>query len=313
MTRIMEYYGISNKEAWELRAQRRAADLAVSSYVELPISFGPQINEVYEVLTETENLLIPNRDYSNGSAAVENSIVVVPGANQVLLTAEHATNQVRDSNLKDADFGTGALAHMVARTANQTAIIANGKQTSDANYEPIHPLKEAMVGVMADERNKAHLALHLLYRGRASQPKHKRSYSVVLGIGKKPSEATMELKDQIVESGKDLGLKMVINKPYVIFNKNKQLKFNSDGSVKKITFAAAGPNTTRSFSQATAEKLGKQVFAAIQLEINEVLLVGQEVSSKKKSMDFPTQFDRELGAFIGYHFTKMATEAAAKL
>lgn len=299
---------LSDKKAWQLQLSRETADAAVSSYAP-KLAESPSITVIYERLQDAEATLVPGKDYLVGSAKVDDEVLVLHGLNRVLLTAEHATIQTRREKAKEADMGTGALAEVVAQDTNSTAMIAIGRQTSDPNYDTDHPFKTAMCKVLELSENRAHLSLHMLNRGRASKPEDTHGYSILLGIGNNPSDATLALKDSIVTIASDLDLRVGVNQPHINFDKNHRLVRDDEGNLKTVTFAAAGPNTTRSFSEALAGHLGKySEFAAIQVEINEVLLKLQN-----DEVDFPTQLDRELGAYLGYLFVRMAVESVAQL
>ena len=301
------------EEAWQLQLAREEFDAAVCCYAPKLAGRNPDIADIYRRLCDVEEKLVPSGDYVVGSARVNDELLVLHGLSRVLLTAEHATIQQRRGRLsvveKEADIGTGALAEVTAQDTNATAIIAIGRQTGDPNWDPGHPLKNAMAEVIKLPQNRAHLSLHMLNRGRASEPTQKQGYSILLGIGNKPSEATLALKDSMVEIGSDLELKISVNQPHINFDEDHKLILNDDGTPKTITFAGAGLNTTRSFSEKLADALGKgDNFAAIQVEINEVLLKLQN-----DEVAFPAQTDRELGTYLGYLFVKRAAQAVGKL
>lgn len=301
--------GCTAEEAWQLQLDRESYDATVTSYASGLMDSKIDISAIYGRLLGAEERLVPNYDYLNGGAKIDDEILVLHGLSRVLLTAEHATMQRRNFATKEADMGTGALGEMVAQDTNSTAIIAVGRQTGDANYDAEHSLKKAMSEIIQLPENQAHLALHMLDRGRASHPQDKRGYSIMLGIGKKPSEATLALKNYLLGAGSDLDLRVGVNDPHINFDGNHKLKLNEDGTVRTVTFAGAGPNTTRTHSENLAKQLSKNdSFAAIQLEINEVLLVRQN-----DEVAFPSQSDREIGAYLGYLFVRTAAESVARL
>ncbi|MCP2263802.1 N-formylglutamate amidohydrolase [Promicromonospora thailandica] len=65
---------------------------------------------------------------------------------EVVLTASHAANHVRDGELKLADRGTGGLAILLAELTGCTALVAAGT-AGDANYDDAHPLKDRLAGL----------------------------------------------------------------------------------------------------------------------------------------------------------------------
>lgn len=303
----------SDAEAWRLQLEREHSDAAVSIYAPKLAGPNPAITEIYKRILEAEEEIAPDGDYEVGSAKVDDDLLIMHGLCQVLLTAEHATIQKRQLTdrlwVKDADMGIGGLAKVVAEVTQSAAIVAIGRQTGDANFDPEHPLKTAMKEVIEHPQNRAHLSLHMLDRGRVVHPHEVQGDYIQLGIGNKPSEATLELKDRLVEIAGDLELKIGVNAPHINFDNEHRLVRDEEGEVKTITFDGTGKGTTRTFSAKLAKKLGKRDdFAAVQIEINEVLLVKQN-----DEVAFPTQADRKLGTYLGYEFVKRAAQGVARL
>lgn len=302
----------TSEEAWDFQLKREEKDVAVTTYSRIPLSNSA--SDICKRLLTAERQLVPNGNYIDGSARTSDQLLVLRGLSRVLLTAEHATDQIRTREdrpipRKEADYGTGALSKVVAEDTNSSAIITLGRQTGDANDDPAHLFKYAMTEIIALPENRAHLAMHLLFRGRASQLKAERGYSAMLGIGDKPSDATKALTDFMIEIGNDLGLKVDINRPHFNFDDAHNLMLNDDGTVRSVTYAARGANTTRTHSQNIAEQLGKgDSYAAVQVELNEALLVRQD-----NKIEYPTRIDRELGAYIGYLFVRKAAESVKRL
>jgi hypothetical protein len=129
-------------------------------------------------------------------------------------------------------------------------------------------------------------------------------------LGDKPSEATKALADFLIETGNDLDLRVGVNANHFNFYENThRLVLNKDGTVRQVSYAARGPYTTRAHSQAVASALGKNdEYVSMQIEINEALLVSLDDETVH-----PTQLDRELGAYLGYLFTRRAVESILKL
>jgi hypothetical protein len=305
-----------HEKAWQAQLSREAVDAAVASYVVLPEAADDEsIFDTYQRLLEVEQSLFPNGDYLNGSARTDDDYLTLHGLSRVLLTAEHASMQQRATNKgilkpKEADMGTGALAHVVAQDTNSTAIIARGRQQGDPNYDPGHAFKvKGMAPIIMNTANRAHLSFHMLNRGRASYPTDERGYSIMLGISNNASGATKALVDKVKAAGEKLGHRVGINQAHINFDKDHKLRLNDDGTLKTVTFAGAGPNTTRTFSQTLAEQLGKgDAYAAMQIEINEVLLALQN-----DDVSFPSERDRAVGAYTTYLLTKYAAASVAEL
>lgn len=309
------FSNLSDEQAWDYRTERLRSDPKVSSYPQLEGKTGPDteydprvVKETFDRLLAAEDEIAPGSNYEEGSALSPDGVLRIDGNNQVLLTAEHATIQQRNGEPKEADMGTGGLARVVATDTNSTALIANGRQTSDANYVSPHPFKSEMADVLRDPENRSHFGLHMLDRGRASEPEQTRGYSILLGIGDDPSEATLEVKDQLLGIASDFDLKIGVNAPHIVIAQ-KQLRRNPDGSLKTVTFKGAGANTTRTFSQELARELGKdEIFAAIQIEINEVL-----VARQNDDPGFPSDYEQYLGGYLGYMFVRKAVGTIALL
>lgn len=304
-------------EVINYRERRLLADADVLNYV--PIRFLDGSLGIHEHLADIEDQMSNNGDYGVGSASEDDELEVISGLSAVLLTAEHATNHRRlradksEIFTKDRDFGTGSLAKSTAQITSSDAIIAIGRQTGDANRDRFHSLKAKMTEVMSLKSSKAHLAIHGMGRALASNIRDTRGYSIQIGIGPDPSEATRTLVyDYLVGGGQRLGLNMGVNQPHLAF-KNGQPELTESGqAIKTRAFAGTGfykgiGHTTRDHSQEVARELGiDNDFASVQLEISSALRRSPEVG-------FPRIQDLYLGAAIGYLFVKMAVESAANL
>lgn len=300
------------EEAEQFRMGRQEADAAVSTYQLPELPDDPSV--IYEYLRVQERQCIPKDDYEAGSARKDDDLLIIRGNSGVLLTAEHATVQRRrqpDGTVaaKEEDSGTAALVVNALETFSD-GIVAIGRQTGDANHDEHHPTKDHITKIIIQAEDMSHLSLHGMKRAHTSRPRDPRGFSAQLGLGNKPSEATLALKDLLVETGKQYDLRIGVNAPHIRFgSKTGKILLNEDGSIKTITFAAAGPNTTRAHSQAVAESLGRNdSFAAIQIELSDVLR-----SHPEALISFPSQRDRELGAYLGYLFIRGAVESAARL
>src|SRR3989344_1011348 len=301
------------EEAQQLQSERQETDAFFSAYEVPDLSDDPAV--IYEYLRATERWLVPNDDYEVGSAQKANDLYIIRGNKGVLLTAEHATVQQRrqpDRTIaaKEEDSGTGALVIVNALETFSNGVVAIGRQTGDANHDETHPFKELIGKIIIQSEDMAHLSLHGMKRAHAAKPRDPRGFAVQLGIGSDPSEATLALKDYLVEIGEQYDLKIGVNSPHIRFgSKTGKLLLHEDGSVKTVAFSAANPNTTRAYAQAVAERLGRgDSFAAIQIELSDVLR-----SHPEALVSFPSQRDRELGACLGYLFVRCAIESIDKL
>jgi hypothetical protein len=300
------------EEAWQSREARAINDANFQNTYELPV-FELDPNEVYERLNNLERTIIPNGDYDEGTATIKDDILVVSGTNGVLLTAEHATNhfRIKENGVWDKKLHEGGIAAIGKSVANDThndALIAIGRQTGDANRDESHILKEKMAEVISLPISKAHLSLHGMSRAHASSIRDKHGFSVLLGLGSKPSDATMTLKDAMCATGQDLGLRIGVNKPHLKFDLKNRAPILIDGTNIMTQVYSAPDRTTRGWAQMVASKLDKdQSFAAIQVEISDVLRVHPW---EEDVITFPSKRDRAIGAYLGYHFVLLAAKSA---
>ena len=299
-------------EVWRLREIRAENDADFQNGYKLP-RFSLDPAEVYEFLAEAEREIIPAGDYDNGSAQKPDDILAIEGTSGVLLTTEHATShfRVKDSGQFDKKLhegGTAALGKTVAQGTNSYGLIPIGRQTGDANRDLQHPLREKMTEVIALAVSRAHLSIHGMARAHASGIRDNRGFSVMLGIGHKPTEATMALKDAMYEAGQDLGLRIGVNKPHMRLDiRNKKPVMADEFNIATAVYSAP-KRATRGWAESEAERLGKSdSFAAIQVEMSDVLRVHPW---EEDSVRFPTQRDREIGAYLGYHFMLAAARSA---
>ncbi|MBI2285399.1 hypothetical protein HYU82_01065 [Candidatus Saccharibacteria bacterium] len=307
----------SPEEAWQYHVSRQVKDADFSTY-RLP-EFTEDPSEVYEFLRRAEQQLILNEDYQLGSAIVNNQLAVLRGESGVLLTAEHATFHRRkrpDGTVydKQPDTGTAALSMAVADKTNSDAIVAVGRQTGDPNYDPEHPFKKEVESIVARPVSQAHLALHGLMRARASNIDDKRGFAVLIGIGDNPSDATRTLAyDYLTAIGKDYDLAVGINQQHLRFDNNaKAPRLSPDGRIMTAIYMGTR-NTTRAFSERISVSDHREKgFAALQVELSDVLRVHPD-RPVGSPIEFPSQRDREIGAYLGYMFILRAVGSVALL
>ena len=304
----------SPEEVWRHYETRQKLDADFSGY-KLPARLPDDPSMIFERIKATEEWLIPRGDYSNGSATVANHILPIAGSSGVLLTAEHATDHIRsraDGTIfkKDADAGTGALAAMVGAETQSDALIAIGRQTSDANRDNEHLLKKMMHEVISRDVIEADISIHGMGRAIHIEPKARRGIPIMLGVGYEPSDATSTfVYDHLVKIGSDYDLDVRVNQPFIAFDfKAKRPLLNEDGTVKTKIFAAPA-HTTRGYAQSVAKELGKNdSFVAVQIELSSVLR-----HLRDEKVVWPTHRDRVMGAYLGYLFVKAAVESVSIL
>ncbi len=164
---------------------------------------------------------------------------------------------------------------------------------------------------MSTSVDKAHLAIHGLEHGYGRCPKDQRGRSVQLGIGDNPSDASRTLAhDYLTGIGKDLDLIVGVNDPHLRFKNGRPVLSDDGQRILTGNYKGSG-NTTRTYAQAKAEELGQgDTFAPVQIELSRVLRIPDPNPEKHP---FPTQRDRELGAYLGFLFVRLATESARRL
>lgn len=307
-------FNCSREDARDCRLLRRINDGNFSLYPGI-VTVNPDIaSQTLNILWDTEETLVPSRDYVRGSAAHDNHILPVSGGDRVLITAEHATQQIRtraDGTKfeKEEDEGTGALAYVVATQTKSSALIAIGRQTGDPNNDAEHTFKEEIEKVTALSVNEAFFSVHGIGRAIAADAQSPVGYSVFLGYGDTPSDASRTLAHDYLEpASNEMGLIIGTNQRFISFNAetNYPLRKKADKSLVTSVFKASG-NTTRAYAEAVARNHGKEDYVALQIELSAVLRCLQDESI------WSTQEDRELGAWLGYQFLKIAVESVEKL
>jgi len=251
--------------------------------IQLPGYSLPQLpdTDVYERLLDAErNLASPRllvEDYTAGVATYDDELLVIEGLAQVLFTTEHATGHMRldaHSGLlisKEADYGTAAIGKILQQDTGQSLITPVGRQTSDANSASEHPIKDVMKTFIARDTAKMHISLHGAKRGRVANLTDDRGFDVFIGVGDNPTEETKDAADKLAKIAKNYGLIGGINQ-FFVTKEEGQPQYNEDGTLRRISFSAANPGTTRSFAQTEAERLGKPLIT-IQVELSDALRI----------------------------------------
>lgn len=306
--------GCSPEEASRWRSRRLNGDADYSSYPISKLTVDPA--EIYSQMQAAEHALVLNEDYVLGSAQEDDEVLLLPGDNVVLLTAEHATSQQRADGsgvrkLKSYDTGTGGLVSVVASSLGSTALIATGRQSGDANNDVSHPFKDQMTKIIIDSSNRAHFSAHGMAGGAAANITDEKGFKVMVGIGNKPSNATKALADFMLQIASDYELRIGINQPQMRFDTKTKMPIMDDEGrrVKRITFAGGGAGTTRTYAQTIAEESGKRdEYAAVQLELS--------TSVRLLSSNFRTyrsEGDAQIGATLGYLFLRDAVKSVSRL
>lgn len=85
---------------------------------------------------------------------------VIDGSSKVLVSAPHATAQIREGKSKFADAGTGALAVMLNKLAKTTVIYTTRQSPSDPNFYDNNDFKATLGRLIESRRPKLVLDLH---------------------------------------------------------------------------------------------------------------------------------------------------------
>jgi len=254
------------------------------SLVQLPET---RAQEISERILEAERSYSPNltaRGYDEGSATEPDELkITTDGTTPALLTAEHATAQVRNNKRKGPDWGTGGLTDVLATDHGTFAITTLGKQTGDAGYDEAHPLKEAGSLLIVQENMRLALSIHAMGSGKyVTQPQMQleKSADIAIGIGRKFTTESAEFAEWLRATASDLELHADINPWYLATNDQGEVRYE-DGLPLRNSFRADKERTTRGHFQAAASESGL-VLPIAQLELGPDLRVGPQ----SKSLNF---------------------------
>jgi hypothetical protein len=100
------------------------------------------------------------RDYETFAKDGDGWFNVLPGTSTVLLSAPHATAQMREGQLKFADAGTGALAVMLHKLVNTTVIYTTHCSPSDPNFYDDNDYKRRLQALIKQAKPRFVFDLH---------------------------------------------------------------------------------------------------------------------------------------------------------
>ena len=302
----------SSEDAKLHRLQRKITDGDFEFHGILPDT-DEGYAEVYEKIEQAEQEVVGD-NYVLGTAAEIDDVLTVRGSGRVLLTAEHATDHwTKDSSglviPKTGERGTGGLAYLLAGETNNSAVIANGQQRSNATWGE-HSVKAAMLEVLAKDINSAHFSIHGLARGLALRPEDYWGYSVMIGVGDGPSNATRTLVwDYLVPGAEEMGLKVGVNQPFISFDPRTDLPrmLNKWHNATKV-FKGPPLGTTAYAAQIALEAGKADSYVAAQLELSGAIRYQPNAPHV-----WPNRQNQQFGAYLGYMFMKLAIESVGKL
>ncbi len=245
------------------------------SIVQLP---EPRADEITARILEAERAYSPEvsaEGYRAGTASKADDLEVIGGTEPTLITAEHATDHIRDDRAKEGDWGTGGFTKILATDHGTWAITPIGKQTGDANYDPEHPIKAEAGLIIAQQGIKLAMTIHAIGGGKFLTESKKDlgvSADMAIGIGSKPTDASTEFAEWLHDKAREFGLKADINPWYLTFDSEGEIK-TKDMLPLRNSFTASKGRTTRASYQARATEAGL-IIPIAQLELGPDLRVG---------------------------------------
>lgn len=270
----------------------------------------------YEGLEQLERLFSPtlcSGGYHDGSALHADETVVYAGQKpNLIVSAEHATHHVRAGGHKEADWGTGAIAHALHVIDGFSFVAPIGRQTGDANFDSRHQVKEVVSGLASalPSSPATFFSVHGMNAGNHHNPYEQSGYDVILGVGSKPSDRTKELADQIKALGREqFGLNVEVNAKFLkMTGKYPEYRpeIDENGQLKLTSYAARRPCTTRAHFQGVAETLELE-HAAMQIELSQLLRICP------RDVDRRDAASRVLGSCLGLIFMLDACRLAARI
>lgn len=249
------------------------------SLAQLPETRAQEITERIEDAERDFSPTATEEGYKEGSATTENELRITEGSLPTLLTAEHATEHIRSGEPKEADWGTGGLASVLATDHGTFAIVPLGRQTGDANYEGEHTIKEEAGLIIVQKGARLALSIHGIGPNKFITPaqlESGQSSDVAIGIGDEPTEESQEFAEWLRNEARDLELKVDIN-PWYMSLSDGQPK-TKDGVPLRTSFKAAKAYTTRAHMQSRATESGL-ILPIAQIELASTLRVQPGVAS----------------------------------
>lgn len=261
-------------------ALRYFADLEKQRKIEVTLVQLPEekAKEITERIIEAEKGYSPNLTaggYTPGSAQKPDELRIIEGTTPALLTAEHATTQVRAGSPKEADWGTGGLTEILATDHGTFAITTLGEQTGDANYDDDHQLKTEGGLIIVQRGMRLALSIHGMGgRKFLTEPQmgSKSSGDIAIGIGRNFTPESGEFAEWLQSIAQDLELRADINPWYLALNSEGAPR-KKDTLLLRNSFRADKEHTTRSHFQTAASESGL-ILPVAQIELGPDLRVG---------------------------------------
>lgn len=148
-----------------------------------------------DTLIAFESSLKPN--YEKPAPTGSNWFKYLPGKRMVLITAPHATAQMREGKVKIADGGTGSLAYELNKICDVPTLYTTYLSPSDPNYYDNNTFKDSLAKIIDHSHPILVIDLH------ASAPY--RPYDIDLGTLKGKS-ITEQMKEKITAVLREEGI-----------------------------------------------------------------------------------------------------------
>jgi hypothetical protein len=298
----------------QIRRRSVAEDLRLLA-PHLPQLPDALITETYERIVEAENAIVGgtrcNRDYGNGTASVDNELLVV-GDGRVLMDAQHATDPVRKASgtREAADHGTGGLGTVLAQDAGGRIVIARGRQTGNPNVDPSHPLKDRLLIEAGSRTYDAFFSVHGMRSGKVLSLDDPTEIHGVIGLGIDPTEQEYDVAERLkIKAKAEYDLRLVIGNtvPHLNFAQHPDwdrssfwdlsnaLVRDTDGQIGATRVAALMPTSTVSFMRRMTGLPSSQLEIARSLRLTpEDMFIGRD----RKAV--------QVGVYLGYRLCRLA-------
>jgi hypothetical protein len=297
----MKYF-LSHEESMDHK--QRLQDVAEGVHLKEPAALeGFREAVLNRIKIGESRLASPNgnlEEYTGGVARYDNESRIALGRTGLWLCTEHATEHTRTSpstgekTIKDPETGVAGLASVLAADLSASHATLLGRQTADANNDTGHPFKKHVAEIARGIGCDTFVSLHGMLAGKVATLQDERSYDLVVGIGRAPSEKSRELGDMIVAAAAELGLKAGVNRPLLRIREEEgkyYVPLEDNHNLSTITFAA-GPRTTRGYMEQSFRNLGQEI-ASLQIELSDPLRLLTAAVPRSSRVD-------DLGPYLGY-------------
>jgi hypothetical protein len=254
------------------------------------------LDALHDLETKHYNPSQTEDGYVAGSATEPDQLLEIPGIG-MLITAEHATAQVRDGKKKAEDHYVGSLAELLSKRTGAALLATLGLQTGDPNNDEEHAFKQVEMRRILTTLKCGHLSVHGCVRLTAGIM-DERTLDFMIGIGPNPTDVSREAADKLMETARDFDLHGGVNIPFATVKSLPTPHFvrKVDGSLKTVTFAG-GSQTTRGFADKLQTDSGL-VVPAIQLELSSGLRPDRLYGAGRKKN--PNQANVAANALVGF-------------